>query len=662
MPHVLVIDDAREIRDLFRVMLGKAGMDVSLASGAAEGAQLARQKSPHIILLDLEMPGRDGVSCLEELRKHASTAAIPVLMVSGTPVREVIVRVARMGVNGIILKNERVAIEAISRIRLLLKIAEPATDPGAAARAGPSPAANVAKTGDGRGSIASKPTAASVATASAAALVPTPATAAISAGKPAPVTKPAPSLAPRVIVVSSEEEDRESMRVSVLQLDGESLDIERATTELKALKPLMTRAALLERVLEGADLRALKPAAQQVLHLTNSSTASIDTIAKAIKQDQALSLKVLKVANSSLFTRGERIDSIQKAVSRIGIDQIRSTVLSLAVIDRFGTVNLANRIKADWFWEHSIACGLIASKIARFRNVKTDEVDSMFTAGLLHDIGRVIFAERLGEEYAGVIDVADQLEMPLETVESRLLLVNHADLTDRLLREWNFSMELVNPIALHHLGVGNIRRVAPKMAESVATLGLANRLAHALVLGGSGNEVIYPTEEFIQFLSLTGDQMRELCQTIPEMTLDLKIQMLASGGDPGTTLIEDARAQLTSPVRPLCVSMESSTDAVGIMLGRLCPGGISESPNIAVVRVVNARERAPLMTKLRQAEADAGVKALPTLVVGSGASCMFAAGTLGDRRIQQVILPLRLTRLIRTINSLTETRVLAVAA
>jgi len=639
MAQVLVIDDARDIRDLFRVMLGKAGMTVSLASGAEEGVDLAKQKLPDVILLDLEMPGRDGVWCLEALRADATTAKIPVIMVSATPAREIIVRVAKIGINGIILKNERLVLETLGRLKKLLTANANECEP----------AGSGAATGTTKRNVASPAVRAADSSRPAGAKPLQPGVAPVQAKTP---PSAAPNLAGVLAAGSPEDEDRESMRVSVLQLDGESMDIERATRELKELKPLMTRAALMERVLEGADLRALKPSAQQVLHLTTSSTASIDTIARAIKQDQALSLKMLKVANSSLYTRGERVETVQKAVSRIGIAQIRSTVLSLAVIDRFGSVSLASRIKADWFWEHSIACGLIAAKIARMRGVRTDEVDSMFTAGLLHDIGRVIFAERLGDEYSGVIDVADQLELPLETIESRLLLVNHADLTDRLLREWNFSMELVNPIALHHLGVGNIRRVAPRMAEPVATLGLANRLAHALLLGGSGNEGIYPIEEFVQFLSLSGDQIREICQTIPETTLDLKIQMLSNGGESGTSLLEDAQAQLAAPLRPLCVSMEPSMDAVGILLERLCTSSAIEAPNVLVVRVVNSRERSPLMSRLRQVESEAGVKNLPTLVVGSGASCLFAPGSLGERQVEQVILPLRLTRLIRTLNTL----------
>jgi putative nucleotidyltransferase with HDIG domain len=322
------------------------------------------------------------------------------------------------------------------------------------------------------------------------------------------------------------------------------------------------------------------------------------------------------------------------------------------VIESFEHSGIAGRIRADWFWEHSIATGLLASKIARIRGMGTDQSDAMFVAGLLHDVGRVIFAERLGDEYLGVIDAADRLGLPLETVESRLLLVNHADLTDKLLRMWKFSPELVNPIALHHLSVGNIRRTAPRMADSVATLGLANRLAHALVLGSSGNDSIYPIEDFLDFLRLTPENVDALCASIPEETSDTKIQMLSHGGAASSSMLDEARAKIHPGIRALHVAVSPARGSTSILLDRLVPHSGSDRPNIAVVRVAHVRERAQLITALRAAEQAAGVNDLPTLVLTAGEGCRFAPGMLGERRVEQATLPLRIDRLLGMLNGL----------
>jgi HD-like signal output (HDOD) protein len=391
----------------------------------------------------------------------------------------------------------------------------------------------------------------------------------------------------------------------------------------------------------------MKPAVQQVLSLTGSASASLDSIARAIKQDHSLALKILKVANSPLYTRGERADTVQKAVSRIGVTQIRSTVLSLGVIDRFGNTQLGRRIRPDWFWEHSIACGLLAARINRMRGGSVEAADSMFTAGLLHDVGRMLYAERLGNDYARVIQTADELEMPLETVESRLLLLNHADLTDSLLRKWNFTTDLINPIALHHLSVGNIRRVSPKMAESVTTLGLANRLAHALLLGSSGNDSVYPIEEFVEFLGLSDSQLAELVEEVPESTRDMKLQMLSHGGEAGTEVAEDVRSQVPPALLPVHIGLRPQADSVAILLGRLLGDRPSLQPNVAILRVTHARERGVVLSRLETAEKDHATGPLPLLVVGNGTESFYKEGTLGGRFAVQVALPIRLTRLLR---------------
>ncbi len=609
MSHVVLVENNRKLQETLVSLLMSRGFTVGVAHDCPTALVALRRDKPLAAVISMELPGVGGLGCVESIRAFRDLINIPVFVIATAPSKASLLRAAQLKVAGVLLRDDGLAARLLARL---------------------------ANLGGPRSTAVPNP--------------PSPVVVTASESPPAARPSPAASIATKSTLGISEADEVESMRSSVLQLDGDTVAIEQATLELKALKPMVSRSDLLKQI-EGEDLRAIKPAVQRVLALTGGSEA-IDTIAKAIKQDQALALKVLKVANSPVYTRGERVETVHKAVSRIGIEQIRTTVMSLGVIDRFGSVQLAGRIQADWFWEHSIACGLIASQIAQLRGLKSDAVDSMFTAGLLHDVGRSIYAERLGDRYAEVIAIADRLEMPLETVESRLLLINHADLTDRLLRQWNFSPELINPIALHHLSVGNIRRVAPRMAEAVATLGLANRLAHALLLGSSGNEVIYPIEEFVSFLGLTPHHIEDLCATVPEQTADMTIQMLAHGGSPGMSALERTRSNFPARPHPLVAAMEPRTAVSGILMRRLSTAGPAEAPNLAVIRIVDARERTSVLSRLQQAEAAEGVRGLPALVVATGPSGFFAEGALGDRRVEQVTLPLRLSRLVRVVNQL----------
>ena len=106
MPRVVVIDDSRLIRDLLTLGLSKAGFDVTAAPGVDEGLLVIRSTRPDIVLLDLEMPDKDGLACLEVLRASPTTHHLPVIMISAHPAREVILRVAHMGVKGVIVKSD----------------------------------------------------------------------------------------------------------------------------------------------------------------------------------------------------------------------------------------------------------------------------------------------------------------------------------------------------------------------------------------------------------------------------------------------------------------------------------------------------------------------------------------------------------------------------
>src|SRR5690606_37389796 len=129
------------------------------------------------------------------------------------------------------------------------------------------------------------------------------------------------------------------------------------------------------------------------------------------------------------------------------------------IVDRFSGIEEAARLNASQFWEHSIATGLIAADISRYREADDEATESAFTLGLLHDIGRMVYIDMLGETYRQVLDTADRLQLPLEEVESRLLLINHADAMDRVLHAWHFPKALINPIVFHHGSVTEIRRM-----------------------------------------------------------------------------------------------------------------------------------------------------------------------------------------------------------
>src|SRR5262245_44099335 len=117
MTHIVIIDDSKLIRDLMEMALVRAGYAITCAGSADEGMAMLRKKKPDLVLLDLEMPRKDGAACLAEIRTDHNLCHVPVLMVTGAPKREVVVRVARLGVQGIVLKGDDLVKTLLLRVK-----------------------------------------------------------------------------------------------------------------------------------------------------------------------------------------------------------------------------------------------------------------------------------------------------------------------------------------------------------------------------------------------------------------------------------------------------------------------------------------------------------------------------------------------------------------
>jgi len=619
MTSVLVVDDMSVFREPIAAALRSRGFETSEAGEGREAIRLALQERPDIVLLDLAMPQVDGLTVLRALRTDERCAQTPVIVLTAVAERRLVMESGRLGVSAYMLKSRFSLDELVERIGQAIGKTgtAPASGRGAPAKAVQASDAAPASS-QGAGEAGSRPAH----------------EAASGAGSPAckdadKETAPRDASAAKVVSAGSED-------------------------DLKALKPLLSRSEMQEHLDACGGLKAMSPTVAQVLELSRNPRVSIDQLTRAIKQDHAISLKVLRLANSAVYTRGEPVDSVQKAIMRIGMQQISQAVMNIAVVESFGE-SVDPRLNAPQFWEHSIATGLIAAEIARSLGEKDDAVDAAFTMGLLHDVGRVVYADTLGEQYIRVMDEADRLSLPLELVESRLLLINHADAMDRVLHAWRFPKELINPIALHHLSVGNIRRMAARSVAEVATLALANRLAHALMLGSSGNRMVYPTEEFAEALRVPKDLLSRIEHEIPGEAADMKFTLLSrssSGGEEWPQMIDQAQGALPGPVKAIHASGSPDFDAYRLLFSRLGKDAGDIEPNLGVMRLRDARERSRVTQAYMQAEAEAGTGRLPLLVVSPKGGLKPDPEAMKDRRVVQLPAVIRLDALLASVSDL----------
>ncbi|MBI5922665.1 MAG: HDOD domain-containing protein [Betaproteobacteria bacterium] len=206
----------------------------------------------------------------------------------------------------------------------------------------------------------------------------------------------------------------------------------------------------------------------RLLENPNSSTTDI---AKAVSQDPSFTLRLLRVANSSLYRFPAAVTTAAKAVSIIGTAQIRSLALAMSVAKSFA--GMPNElVSMENFWRHSLYCALIARHLAR--EARRCDPDSLFTAGLLHDIGELVIFNRLPEQAkdALLMVLDSQDEMQVHEAERKVMGVDHAEVGGELARHWNLPSLLQECIAHHHAVAS-----AKQHPREVALVHLANVFA-----------------------------------------------------------------------------------------------------------------------------------------------------------------------------------------
>lgn len=609
---VMVAEDEAALRELLVLALRAHGFDTMAVGNSRDALAYLHAMKIDLILLDLGLGNENGIDLIKTLRGLEKARQIPVIPLTGRGDRNVVLEIAQLGIKEYVLKSQFSMNDLMVRINRQLSHRDHVAVPKSGHTLG-------AKSVNIESSANSNVSSNSI----------------VAEGDHFDISPSDRTASPEGELEANSE------------IDSQSADL------LRSLKPITTREQTIEQIDKCAELKALSPTVSQLMGMTGSSECSLEQIARVIKRDQAIALKVLKIANSVVYSRGESVDTVQKALSRIGTSQIRQLVLNISVIDNFHLNGLGENFSTDLFWEHSIATGLIAAAITRFRHGNDREIDSAFTMGLLHDVARIVFAEQLGDMYKRVLDTAIRLQLPLEQVESRMLVLNHADLMDRVLTAWQFPKSLVEPIAMHHLSLGNIRNLAPHNITEISTLALADKLAHAMLLGSSGNEALYPTDDLIQVLELSPEALEFIEKQIPEQTADMKLAMLhSSNGGKAAEYRKVALSKFKHPLRALYVCTNPSTDAYRIVFDQLRDPSSEMQPNVTILHIGDMRDRERLSSAAINYEKEKGLPPLPLIIITNSAAFKPDPQLAAGRLYKVLTRPFTISRLADTLNNL----------
>jgi HD-like signal output (HDOD) protein len=251
-----------------------------------------------------------------------------------------------------------------------------------------------------------------------------------------------------------------------------------------ALRATVSRAIGLEASLKNERLQRLigqmdhlpsiPSLYMKIVETINDPRASLAAVSDIIAQDIGMTAKILKLVNSAFFALRREISSANHAVAYLGLDTIKSLVLSINAFSQLETRELEGFSLAE-LWNHSLGTAAAAKRIAQIEGAGSKIADEAFVSGLLHDAGKAALAFNFPEEYGQALrDPADGKIDPLGA-EQRAFGASHADVGGYLLGLWGLPVPVVEAIALHH----QPQLAADKTFTPLTAVHVANALVHA---------------------------------------------------------------------------------------------------------------------------------------------------------------------------------------
>lgn len=256
------------------------------------------------------------------------------------------------------------------------------------------------------------------------------------------------------------------------------------------------------------NLPSLPDLYQKLCDIAQSENAGIKDAVSVILRDAAMSAKILQLVNSSYFGIAREVSSIGQATSLLGMETLKSLVLSIGIFDYHNPLPIPG-FSLKKLMDHSIACATLAKNIVKQETGDHDLAEHAFTAGLLHDLGKLLLVVEIPDLVSNAIEIAQ--EDNISMVEAELIAegFSHADVSGYLIGLWKLPMTVVEAVTFHH----SPEILLTNTPDAALAVYAANILVQEVCPGQSGNPIVPQfDQDLVDQLGLAAkiDQWREL--------------------------------------------------------------------------------------------------------------------------------------------------------
>jgi putative nucleotidyltransferase with HDIG domain len=228
----------------------------------------------------------------------------------------------------------------------------------------------------------------------------------------------------------------------------------------------------------------------KVMEICSRTDASPNELNKVISLDPVLTGQVLKLINSAYYSLVNKVTSLTRAITMLGMNTVKNMALSTAIIRSVAGAKKSKALPTTKFWAHSIGAGVSAKLLGEVKGISVMEREELFLAGLLHDLGKVPF----GDEYIEVLNIAKFEQLPLNEVELDVMGIDHQEVGLMIAEKWKLNQVITRCIGYHH-GTADL---TGEHRLQVGLVALGNVYTNILDHGYAGNP--FPREQEIERL------------------------------------------------------------------------------------------------------------------------------------------------------------------
>lgn len=245
---------------------------------------------------------------------------------------------------------------------------------------------------------------------------------------------------------------------------------------------------VMDALVSLGDLPTLPTVALEVAALLDDPKSTPKQITEVMKADQALSSKVLKLVNSAYYAIPGGVSTVERAIAFLGYNTIFQLLIGVSVLE-FSRLGGAGGIDIRDFWKHSLGVAVAAEMIGR--RIGHDAPEELFSAGLLHDLGKLALAKVAKKKFVKAVEQAKKEGRKLVVIEAEVGLPSHDKVGSALAKQWRFPRGLQAVMAAHHKSYDARRALVAADQQSLLDIVvLANALCRRFEIGDGGDPVV----------------------------------------------------------------------------------------------------------------------------------------------------------------------------